>query len=223
MSARADKGQQLVLGDEPRVDLLPPEVHARAKMHALRRMLGLVVVLAVVVVAGGYLFATIRSAAAEAELSAAQDRTLELLAEQGEYSEASAASDLVDAALTDRVTVVSNEVPWADVIDAIRRLLPPETTLDSATMTARSPWAQEMVTQGPLRAPRVATITFDVKSPSLLDTPAVVRALATIPGYADATPDLVVRNDTTFITTITLNLNAGALTDRYADEKDESK
>jgi hypothetical protein len=223
MSARTDKGQSLVLGGEPRVNLLPPEVHARAKAHALRRMLGFVVVLALVVVGGGYILATIRSASAQADLGAAQNRTLELLREQGEYSEAAAASDLVDAALTDRTMVVSNEVPWAAVVDAIRSVLPPGATLGSATMTARAPWEKEMVTQGPLRAPRVATITFVVKSPSLLDTPAVVRALATIPGYADATPDLVVRNDTTFNTTITLNLNADALTDRYADEKGESK
>jgi hypothetical protein len=80
-----------------------------------------------------------------------------------------------------------------------------------------------MDTQGPLRAPRVATINFVVKSASLLDTPSIVRALSGLPGFADATPDRVDRNDTTFNTTITLNLDAGIAFDRYADEKEPTK
>ncbi|MCU1418124.1 MAG: hypothetical protein JWP32_2298 [Schumannella sp.] len=223
MSARTQKGQELVIGAEPRVDLLPPEVHAQVKMRALRRILGLVVVLALVAVGGGYFIAQLRASMAQSSLSAAQQETLDLLAEQAQYAEAADASDTVETALGDRSKVLSNEVLWADLVDSIRALLPAGATIDSATMTARAPWEPEMETQGPLRAPRVATINFVVKSASLLDTPSIVRALSDLPGFADATPDRVDRNDTTFNTTITLNLDADIAFDRYADEKEQTK
>jgi hypothetical protein len=208
----------MILGAEPRVDLLPPEVHARVKMRATRRLLGLLVVLALVVVGGAYLAVNLTALAAQAQLAAAQNRTVELLTEQGKYAEAASATELVERALNDREVVLSNEVLWADLLDALRGVLPEGATIESATMTARAPWEEAMATQGPLRSPRVATINFVVKSPSLLDTPAIVRALSEIPGYADATPDVVVRNDTTFNTTITLNLNADIVHDRFPGE-----
>jgi hypothetical protein len=216
MSTRISKTQPMVLGAEPRVDLLPPEVRARVKARATRRMLGLLVVLTLVIVGGAYAAVNIRALTAASELAAAQDATLALLAEQATYAEAASANALMEAALSDRETVLSNEVRWADLVDALRTVLPAGATIDSATMTARAPWEAEMVTQGPLRSPRVATITFVIASASLLDTPAIVRALSALPGYADATPDRVDRTDTTFSTTITLNLNAEIVHERSA-------
>lgn len=221
MSERRSKSQPMVLGAEPRVDLLPPEVRARVKARATRRMLGLLVVLTLVVVGGAGVVVNLRAFTAQEELVAAQNTTLELLAEQQTYAEAAAASDLVESALSDRQSVLSNEVLWADLLDALRAALPAGATIESATMSARAPWEAEMETQGPLRAPRVATITFVISSASLLDTPTLVRALSEIPGFADATPDRVDRTDTTFNTTITLNLNAEIVHERSADQEED--
>lgn len=223
MSARSKKAGDLVLGGEPRVNLLPPEVHAQVKQRATRRMLGLLVVLAVAAVAGGYVAVQLRAVVASAELVAAQQRTQDLLSEQAKYAEATKTSGMVKVALDARTLALSNEVLWSDLIDHIRGVLPADATLDSAKMTAHLPWEAEMATQGPLRAPRVATVEFVVKSASLLDTPSVVRALASIPGFADATPDRVDRNDTTFNTTITLNLNVGVVYDRFTGKTGETK
>lgn len=117
--------------------------------------------------------------------------------------------------------VFSNEILWSELVDEVESKLPVGAKLESATMTARLPWEAEMVTQGPLRVPRVATIVFVVSSPSLLDTPTIIRGLSDIEGFGDATPDMVERKDLLFETTITLNLDRDALNDRFADEEDD--
>jgi type II secretory pathway pseudopilin PulG len=222
MNVLSKKPVELRLGGEPRVDLLPPEVHEREKVRSTRRLLGLLVILAIVAVGAGYGFAIIRSAAASAELQAAQDRTQTLLAEQLEYAEASATAGMVDIALEARTLVLSNEVLWTKLIDEIKRRLPSGATVISATMAAKLPWEPEMEMQGPLRAPRVATVTFVIESPSLLDPPALIRGLSNLEGFADATPDVVTRKDTVFETTITLNLNTDVLNQRFADAGDDN-
>lgn len=221
MSARTSKSAPVVLGGEPRVDLLPPEVHANAKFRSTRRLLGLLVVLTLVLVAGAYGVALVRWVDEGIRLQAAEARTSELLVEQNEYAAASRIAGNVANAEEARTLAFSNEVLWADLVNEIKSRLPEAAVLQSATMDAREPWSPAMEIQGPLREPRVANIVFVVSSPSLLDTSAIVRALSDIDGFADASPDRVERKDTVFETTITLNLSEEALNDRFGEEEVE--
>lgn len=221
MSAKQNRSAPVVLGGEPRVDLLPPEVHANAKFRSTRRVLGLLVILTLVLVAGGYGAALIHWLDEGVQLRAAEARTSELLTEQGKYADASRIAANLAAGDEARALAFSNEILWSDLVDDIIERLPEGAVLESATMDAREPWAPAMEAQGPLRAPRVANIVFIVSSPSLLDTSAIIRRLTEIEGFADASPDRVDRKDTVFETTITLNLSEEALNDRFGEEEAE--
>ena len=80
MSSKAAK--KLTLAGEPSVQLLPPMVRDRAKVRESRRVMILLMILAVVVVAGGVTFAFSRSVASQIALAEAQAKTDALLAEQ---------------------------------------------------------------------------------------------------------------------------------------------
>ncbi len=208
----------LVLGGEPRVDLLPPEVHQNTKSKAGRRALGFLVVLSLLAVAGGYVALTFRAAVAQANLAASQAHTAELLEEQAQYFEASQAAALVSSTESARSVVTSTEVLWADVFDEISAVLAPSTFV-SWTTQSQLPWELAMSVTGPLREPRVATATFTISSVAAFDATALFRRLDSLEGFADATVDLEEWTGTAFETTITINLGADALSGRFAAEE----
>jgi hypothetical protein len=220
MSPRSVRGGELVLGGEPRVDLLPPEVGLRVKARATRRMLGLLVVLALVVAAAGYVAGYFRLADEQAKLTAAEARTQELLAEQLQYADATAVADLVETTTTTRAVATSTEVSWAYVLGEIG-LLPADAALYSFTVRAPAPWEAALLPAGPLREPRVATMTLEIRSNTVFDATAFARRLATIKGFADATPDIVARDESngTYTTTITLNLGPESFSGRFVDDE----
>lgn len=217
-----NKGAPLVLGGEPRATLLPPEVHLRAKARANRRFLGFLVALAVLIAAGAYGAAFLFAEQAESQLASARAETEALLAEQLRYSEATRVANLVKMSESAQLAAVANEIDWDALIDEIRLKLLEGTGIDSATMTTRVPFGQDgdasLAEPGPLSAPRVATVSLVLRSTSLLDSTALVRQLADLPGFVDATPGSVEREDTEFVTTITLNLNEDALRNRFGTE-----
>ncbi len=222
MSARKDPSA-LVFGGEPRADLLPPEVHVRAKARSTRRMLAFLVVLALLISSAGTVAAYFYAAEADERLEAAQARTTELLAEQLQYSEARNTANLVELAKTTRGLALTYEIDWPGLINEIEAYLPEDTSIDSAVMNSRLPWAGGLGTQGPLRSPRIATLTIVIRSSALIDAPEVIRRLAQLPGFADASPDVVSYTDEVFRTTITLNLNRDALLARFADETESTE
>ena len=222
MSGRSKTVAVVVLGGEPRANLLPPEVGKRAKARATRRLLVVLVVLSLVAVAAGYAAAYLRAADAQAGLLRSQGRTEELLAEQLKYSEATTVVGLVAATKSARQIGSSTEILWADLLNTITSYLPEGSTLDSGTLTGRTPWEPALMPVGPLRAPRVATLSLIVKSSSLLDTTAIIRKLAELPGFADATPDLVELDGGGYKTTITLNVNEDALSGRFPADGTEA-
>lgn len=215
MSARS-KATALVLGGEPRVDLLPPEVELAKKARAQRRILGLLVILAIVVAAAGYGLATVRAAAAQLGLASAQERTLALIAEQSEYAEAARVTQLLSTIEQTRSDSTQAEIVWAEVMDAITAVLPPS-SYASWTASSRMPWEPELTMSGPLREPRVGTLVFTINSAQTIEATTLVRALDDIEGFADASLDVIeLKSDTgAYQTTVTLNLGLDALADRF--------
>jgi len=220
MSSRT-KSSELVLGGEPRADLLPPEVELVKKARAQRRILGLLVVLAIAVAVAGYGLATIRAAAAQLGLAAAQARTLALIEEQSVYAEAARVTSLLTTIEKTRSDATSSEIVWAEVMDEITVVLPPS-TYASWEATTRMPWDPELLTTGPLRQPRVGTLVFTITSAQPIDATTLVRAIDEVEGFADASLDLIVRvtGDGAFQTTMTLNLGVDALAERFPAKED---
>lgn len=220
MSAASTKGNVLVFGAEPRADLLPPEVHERARALSTRKSLGALVVLALVIAVGAVGAAFVYAGLAEAQLAAAQQRTEALLNEQLTYAEATRVASLVELTKSAQTLAVSSEIEWPELIEEIHGYLPAGTTIESAEMQSTLPWGDTGVLEppGPLNAPRVATVRLILHSEVLVDTTLLVRELSRLEGFADATPELVERNDTVFATTVTLNLNEDALRERFPAE-----
>ncbi|MGO4691325.1 hypothetical protein [Glaciibacter sp. 2TAF33] len=214
------KDDTLVVGGEPRVDLLPLEVRKERKAKVMRRRLGLGVVgvlLLMVLAAGG---ATLLSAQAQLRLLVEQSRTAELLAEQGKYIEVRKVQDQVGLVQAAQQVGVSTEIDWKKYLEAVQATLPASVTIDAVTVDSASPLAIYDQPTAPLQGSRVATMSFTAKSATLPDVPTWLTALATLPGYADALPGSVNLDATTgeYTVNITMHVNDAAFSKRFATE-----
>lgn len=217
MSSR--KGSDIALGGEPRVNLLPPEVALRKKARGVRRGLVALVIAVLVLVAGGYAFATFRSIEAQGALATAQQRTQDLLTEQLKYIEVTAVTGNVQAVKDARTVGTSTEVLWNDYYIKIRDILPVGATLEAFTVNGRAPWEPEFLPAGPLRDPRAATVTFVLVTEAPIDYQAFTKKLAAIKGFSDVSPDVLDQNGA-YKATFTFNLTADALSGRFPAGQD---
>jgi type II secretory pathway pseudopilin PulG len=214
MSKRTER-DAVVIGGEPRVNLLPPEVALRKKARSARRGLVALVIIVLLAVAGGYGVATVRALAAEAELAVSQARTAELLAEQLQYGEVTTVSGNVQAVKDARTVAVSTEVLWNEYYTKIRDLIPVDTSISSFVVDGRAPWEPDNVPAGPLRQPRVATITFMIASAGPFPVQPFVAQISKIPGFVDVTADVITKDGESYTTQFTYNLGADALSGRF--------
>lgn len=212
----------IVLGGEPRVFLLPPEAAVREKARGMRRLSVLLLVLLIVMVGAGYGWAFYKNSDAQTALATSQAQTQSLVTQRQKYAEATTVASLVSGVAESKTLGSSTEVLWADLISAVRASLPAGVLIESATMKARAPWEPELTPAGPLRQPRVATLSFVISSPTILDATEIVRALVNVPGFADATPDSVSQADGIYSTTVTLNVSEKALANRFATDTTEA-
>lgn len=218
MSARAATKPLagLVLGGEPRVNLLPPEVGERARQRGVRARLGGVVVLSALLVAVGYGYAWWQTALAEGVLATEQARSNALLNEQLTYTEASAMKGLVDSTVLAQQVAVSGEVVWADIVAELGTAadgIP--VTLVEYTAEGRAPWQAYLTPSGVLRAPRAASISLVFASASPVDVTAFQRRIDALDIVADSSIDTVQYLPGGYRTTLMVNLDMLALTDRY--------
>ena len=213
----------LVLGGEPRVDLMPAEVHAKRQGGSTRRLLTLVLIASIVIVGAGYAAASLKAVSSTAELAVSQARTQELLAEQATYSEVThviQGSALITEA---RPQVTATEVLWKDYLDPVLAALPPTATVVSIAAVGRSPIEPELGITGPLREPRVAGLTITIKTPTIPDATGWMRRLPNTPAFADSMPTSIANPDGTYTTTITLNASDDALSHRFDDEEEPTE
>ncbi|TFD52044.1 hypothetical protein E3T55_07085 [Cryobacterium frigoriphilum] len=216
--SRASVVDELIIGGEPRADLLPPEVKAGLRGKALQRGLLIAVVAVVVLVAGGVGVATWQAMQGQSRLAAAQSRTAELLTEQVQYLEVRQVQDAVDATIAAQQVGGSTEIDWKDYLQRVREVLPSDVTIDSVTFDAATPLAPYDQAIAPLQQARVATLTLLVTSPTLPGVPDWLRDLSALPGYADGTPGAITQTDTgAFQVSVTLHINEQAYSGRFAD------
>ena len=216
--SRTSASEELIIGGEPRVDLLPPVVKARQRGKALRRGLGLGVVVAIVLMGAGIGAASWQAAMSQGQLSAAQERTTDLLAEQSEYVEVRQVQDDVDISLAARQVGASTEVDWKAYLLEVSALLPPDVTVDEVDVISASPLVLFEQATAPLQASRIATIQIKLTSPSLPTVPEWLEALKALPGYADATPGSITLSGAGgYEVDLTLHINEGAYSNRFAD------
>ncbi len=215
------RGDELVVGGTPRVDLLPPEVRARRKARALRRslLLGVVGVAAVVALAVAGSFAY--SLQAGVALATEQKRTTDLLAQQTKFADVRNTQDLIALIKAAQEVGASTEIDWKDYLDKIQGTLPGTVTVKTVAIDSASPLVAFQQGTTPLEGPRVASLKFTATTDSFPSMPQWLSALETLPGYVDATPDSVSRDEGSGVYTvsITMHLNSDVYDGRFSAKK----
>jgi hypothetical protein len=212
------KTESLSIGGEPRVDLLPPEVRAERNAGALRRRLGFGVIVLIALAVGGSGVAGIQAIQAQVSLITEQTRTASLLLQQKKYIQVRSVQDEVGLIQAAQQVGTSTEIDWKKYLSEVQATLPANVTLDTVKIDSASPLTEYTQATAPLQGSRVATLSFTAKSPTLPEVPAWLDALSALPGFTDASPGSVTRDDATGVYTvdITMHINQAAYTNRFA-------
>lgn len=223
MNITLRKEAKLVVGGEARVALLPPEVALRAKSNSTRRALVGVVVLAAMVSGGVFALASVAATASSVKLVAAQDRTAELLRQQGDFIEVQIVQQTVDIATAARRVASATEISWEPYLTEIRNTLPADFEMTGVAVESSTPLLPLAAATAPLQGPRVATLVISASSPGIPDVEAWIRSLSGIAGFVDATPGTILWDDSEsdYDTTMTVHIDSRAYADRFAPAPEE--
>ena len=214
---RTPESRELILGGEPRADLLPPELKARRESRALHRALTIALVGVVVIMGVSIGAVSLNAALNQNDLTTATTRTDEILMETTKYAEVSQIQDQYDTTLVVRALGLSTEVDWQAYLADIRSILPADVTIDAVSVTTASPWTAFKQSGVPLTQPRTASLALELTSPGLPTVPQWLIGLKDLPGYADASPGSITRSDDgSYVVSLTLNINKSALSNRFA-------
>jgi hypothetical protein len=208
----------LIVGGESRVALLPPEVLFARNAKNIHRRLGFMVFLAVILMIGGTALVRAQAIQARANLSLEEANTASLLLQQRKYGQVQKVQNQIANIQAAQQVGTSTEINWEQYLTSVQATLPPNVTLDTVNIDSATPFAPYTQATAPLQGSRIATLSFTARSSTLPEVPAWLNALTTLPGYADASPGSVTRNDTgTYSVNITMHINQAAFTHRFAN------
>lgn len=214
---RTVDSRELILGGEPRADLLPPELKARRAGRALHRAMGMGLVGLIVLMGITIGAVSLNAFVKHNELAAATLQTDNLLLDTSKYAEVRRVQNQYDTTLSVRALGLSTEVDWKVYLESIRSMLPADVTIDIVTVSSASPWTPFAQSEVPLTGPRTASLVLTVTSPSVPPVPDWLDDMKTLSGYSDATPGSITRDDNAnYVVTIALNINEEALSNRFA-------
>ena len=204
-----------VVGGSPRVDLMPPEIRLKRSQLRFRRKLrlGLVAVLLIVVVGCGATWAL--SSVAQTNLLAAQSQAQQLTSQQLQYSDVTTTQGSIAVVQAGQKIGDSTEIDWQSYLTKLQATLPSGVALTGVVIDTATPFKVYSPSTVPLQGDRISTLTFTATSASLPSIPDWLDGLATLPGFADATPGQVTLADTTYTATVTMHINTGAFAHRF--------
>ena len=221
MSRRDQRDQAtLTFGGIPRANLMPPEVARLRKESARRRGLlilaGVVTVVTIAGVVGSFLYAGV----AENRLADERRITEQLLSTQLEYVEVTQVrSQLV--AITDlRSQLAGVEVLWTEQLAPYLAVFSATDVVESLTFRGNAPAEPVIGVAGSLRSPRVATVTLVILSAEPPAPQLWYPIWQQVDTFADASIDSITLLQRGYETTVTINLNEGALSKRFGPEEE---
>jgi hypothetical protein len=218
----APQGQgepRLLLGGEPRVQLLPPTVAAREKVRGAQRMVVLLVIAAIAIAGAMYGFGLYLSASAQNALTSEQAQTQVILKQQATYKEGADAAGMVAQLQQAQQVATSLEIDWAPILRTFQASLPAGASMASVTIDNQAPWAGALAPEGVMRTPRIAVVSLVIASPGPIDVTRMTAAMSDIPGRADVKAQSVQVDGAEWKTTIDLTLDSDALSGRYPSSK----
>lgn len=215
---RAAKVKGPVLSGDPTVQLLPPAVRDRVTNAEFRRLMVLLVVLAVVAVAGGVAYGLFRSIQAQDALAAANAETARILAEQETYRADAAVADVVESTHQAQQLVTATEVDWQLLYGELEDRLGSRAEINSFILTTPAPWTAAPTSPGQLRAVPVVRAALVIWSPDVISVAELTDRLATVPGFIEVYFDASVwqNGEESYQTTVEVALDASWYIGRYA-------
>jgi Tfp pilus assembly protein PilN len=213
--------EALAIGGAPRAHLLPLEVIASKKAKVLRRRLaaGLVVVIVLVGVATG--LATVSQLAAQGSLAAAQTQSSALSGEKAKYVSITRVQTDISSVKTSQKSATAQEILWAPYIAELDSTLPSGTSITAidASIDAANA-ATSAPSTDPLEGPRIATVKVTVNSPQASISNWLAN-LPKLPGFVDAEPQSVSRNEggSSYTVVVNIHVNKEALSNRFGKVK----
>lgn len=209
----------LVYGGVPRAHLMPPEVALQKKELGRRRGLVTAVIAVLALTVAGVVGSFLVAANAEAQLAEERRITEQLLASQLEFTEVTLVRGQLQSITDVRGQLASVEVLWRESLAPYLSVLSAEEVVQSLTFASNSPAEPAIGVTGPLRSPRVATVTMVVLTTVPPAPQNWYRAWERIDTYADASIDSITLLQRGYETTVTINLNELALSERFGDEE----
>jgi Tfp pilus assembly protein PilN len=176
----------------PRVNLLPPEIAAAAKLKRLKALLVMVVLAVMVVLGLGYLVVSSQVGSAEEELANAQAEGATLQAEKATYAEVPQVYAAVNTAQQNLATAMAPEIRWSFFLNDLSLTIPRSTRLTSITavndaaaaqLTGDVTTAEGAITS--LGNPTMGSIAFAGKSEDFDAVAAWLQSLARQNGYLE--------------------------------------
>jgi Tfp pilus assembly protein PilN len=117
-------------------NLLPPEVSGSRRTRKIRLVAISAVAALLAMVGAGYGLARYQTAAAEADVVAAQDQTARLRIQQNSFKELGTVQRNSAAIEAELAALMKNDQNWADVVAGLQAALPAKTTLTVVNVSA---------------------------------------------------------------------------------------
>lgn len=211
---------QVVVGREPRVDLLPGEVHTdrRQRAFARRAWLGVILVLVVAILASGA--AVAKSLSAVGDLAGAQSETSALLAQQSKYQEVRTVERQIAQLEAAQAVGGSTEIDWKSFVGGIIAALPQGVSIADFSIDSASPVTTFSQPTAPLQGQRIATVQLTVKSSTVPSVPEWTEKFSKVTGYTDSTiSSISLGDDGIYTSTVVLHVGDEAYDGKYTGKK----
>lgn len=212
---RAPRSAPLVVGGQPRANLLPPEIILKRKQLKTRRALRFGVLLVAIATAAACVGTWTIASVAQVSYSLAQDKQTQLVAEQGTYIEVRDVQSTIATITAGQLVGSSTEIDWKKYLTALQATLPEGVTLQTVSIESGTPMQTFTQSDGPLQGSRVASLDFTAQSAVLPSIPDWLRGMADLPGFVDAIPGSVKQDEGAYLVDVLMHINTDAFSMRF--------
>lgn len=217
----AKRGESLLVGALPQVNLLPPEVAAARGLQRTKRWLLVSLAATLLACGAAYAVSLFSIGWAQGGLNSAAEETLRLQTEKATYAEVTPVLNSLAQTRLARELGMETEVDWKAYVDAFTAVLPEGVSVEQLKGDLATPMTPVAATGDFLTPVNVGQLEITGRSLVVPDAAAWIDGLNSVPGVVDArVTSVVVQSDedgTTYYTvTATAHLTEAAYLHRFA-------
>ncbi len=209
------------IGGDPWIDLMPAEVRAERRLRRARygQTFGLILIIVAIFVASELLNqATLR---VQHHLALEKSENEQLLNRKTSLVDVHKINSEIDTLYLGQRVGMTTEINWKTYLDAVQATLPKGVNIERINIEAQTPLEPFPQSNVPQEGSRVATLRLVATSPTLPQISVWLSAIASLPGYSDASPDSVIANELGIYTvSIAIHINNTAFTNRFSGAGD---